>query len=202
MNESPEKKSKIQLIKKIFHEIFFSPIDSFDIYINNPIIKKLDLLFFHMLIWLYAPFFKILHNLINHFFFQDIKLPIGESLKTGLLLSFVVYPIIFLFFLVLDSFRKNYQDFYLTSNENFENIYLITLPFSASVVFWIFPKPINGILIFLTFFYTMRLYYISLLNFNKFERIDFYKMLIYFLIFLGLLSCIAIYIGNSIRASV
>lgn len=195
-----QSESKPSQLRKIFHDIFLSPADAFDSFLNNKSLKIIDLLLFHFALWLYAPFFKLVHNLISYYILLPDVIDKKIYFKTGLLTSFLTYPILFILILFLDAVRKQYLIYFHDNSEEFKGVWIAGIPMSASVLFWTFPKPFNAIFITIAFLFSLRVYYISLISLNNLTKLDFYKILIYYGIILGSFSALAIFIGNTIRS--
>lgn len=196
-----EEQPKLFLLKKLFLDVFSSPVDAYDFYANTERIKTLHLLGFHFLFWVYAPLGKLLSNLILIQFLKE-----GEEgkihLPDGVMFSFGIYPGLFILGFVLERFRMGYKEANNLPGSNISGLGIISfLPFSSTTLFWIFPKPWNFLFLVLGISYSFKIYYSSLLSFDNFSRQDFIRLILYYLILLGILSSILIFIGNIIRGN-
>ena len=195
--------SKIDSIKRLFIDIFNSPIDAYDFYLNGKIITKKDLLLFHFLLWLYAPIFKISLNKILLFNYSTYEETTKLTLIDGVLLSFIIYPVFYLIGYGIEKFRVYYKKNEYIKGDPIKGLgNLAFLPISASSIFWMLPKPFNALGILISVFYSMRLYYSSLLNMDNFNNIDFKRLFLYFLISGGIMTLLIIIIGNTIRGKI
>jgi hypothetical protein len=203
LNESLEESSKFDSLQKILLEIFISPVDAFDFYLNGNIISKWNIFYFQVGMWIYAPIMKLFLNGILFFSLEESSESPKQFILDGLLLSFFIYPTFFLIGLLLDSFRKYYKKNEFIQGEPTGGIGLLSfIPISTSFVFWILPKPLNALGITLSILFSSHLYYSALLNLDNYTKLDFKRLILYFVIVLGILSFILIIIGNMIRTKV
>jgi hypothetical protein len=195
--------SKIEALKRLFIDIFNSPIDAYDFYLNGKILSKRDIFIFHLVLWIYAPLFKLLLNKIILFSIENTEDGNKFLLSDGVILSFLFYPVFFILGFALEKFRLYYKkNEYIKGSPVYGLGNLAFLPISASSLFWILPKPFNALGIFFAIIYSLRLYYSSLLNMDNFKNTDFKRLFLYFLISGGIMTLIFIIIGNTIRAKV
>ena len=193
--------SKLESIKRLFIDIFNSPIDAYDFYLNGKILTEKDLFVFHFLLWIYAPFFKIILNKILLFNYSTIDETTKLTLTDGLLLSYFIYPSLYLTGYAIEKFRVYYKKNEYLKGDPLNGLGILAfLPISASSIFWILPKPFNALGILISIFYSIRLYYTSLLSMDNFNKIDFKRFFLYFLISGGIMTLLIIIVGNTIRA--
>jgi hypothetical protein len=195
--------SKLDALKRLFIDIFNSPIDAYDFYLNGKILSKKDIFLFHFTLWIYAPLFKLFLNKIILFSIENAEDGNKFLITDGVILSFLFYPVFFIFGFALEKFRLFYKkNEFIRGTPVLGLGNLAFLPISASSLFWIFPKPFNAFGILLAIIYSLRLYYSSLLNMDNFSNSDFKRLFLYFLISGGIITLIFIIIGNTIRAKI
>ena len=203
MSESIEESSKLDSLHKVLLEIFISPVDAFDFYLNGNIISKWNIFYFQLGMWFYAPIMKLALNGVLFISLDESSESPKQPILEGVLLSFFIYPIFFSIGLLLDSFRKYYKKNEFIHGEPTSGIGLLSfIPVSSSFVFWILPKPLNALGVTLSVIFSMHLYYSALLNLDNYTKLDFKRLILYFVIVLGILSFILIIIGNLIRTKV
>ena len=123
------------------------------------------------------------------------------TLTDGLLLSYFIYPSLYLTGYAIEKFRVYYKKNEYLKGDPINGLGILAfLPISASSMFWILPKPFNALGILISIFYSIRLYYTSLLSMDNFNKIDFKRLFLYFLISGGILTLLIIIVGNTIRA--
>jgi hypothetical protein len=193
--------SKLDSLKRLFIDIFNSPIDAYDYYINGKVLTQKDLFLFHLLLWIYAPIFKIILNKILLFNFEANDETSKLLITDGLILSFLIYPILYIIGIGIEKYRIYYKKNEYLKGDPIRGLgSLAFLPISASSIFWILPKPFNAFGILISIIYSVRLYYSSLLNMDNFNKIDFKRLFLYFLISGGIMTLLIIIVGNTIRA--
>lgn len=203
MSESIEESSKLDSLHKVLLEIFISPVDAFDFYLNGNLISKWNIFYFQLGMWFYAPIMKLALNGVLFISLDESSESPKQSILDGVLLSFFIYPIFFAIGLLLDSFRKYYKKNEFIQGEPTSGIGLLSfIPVSSSFVFWILPKPLNALGVTLSVIFSLHLYYSALLNLDNYTKLDFKRLILYFVIVLGILSFILIIIGNLIRTKV
>jgi hypothetical protein len=203
LNESIEESSKLDSLQKILLEIFISPVDAFDFFLNGNIISKWNIFYFQLVMWFYAPIMKLILNGFLLFSLGEPSDSPKQFILDGLLLSFFVYPFFFVIGLLLDSFRKYYKKNEFIQGEPTNGLGLLSfMPISTSFVFWILPKPLNALGITLSILFSFHLYYSALLNLDNYTKLDLKRLILYFVIVLGILSFIFIILGNMIRTKV
>lgn len=171
--------SKTSLLKAI-NEIFSSPIDLFDFFLQNSF-SFIKILGIYLFLTLFAPLSKFLNNLILLKFFPENAPTI---LVEGVLLSFFVYVFFLLFILSLEQFIKNFSP-----KLKKKNVALISfLPFAASSVFWLLPKffLITGLIF--AFFVGVYNYYQGFKNVYELSNKQFFSFLFLIGIFIGILT--------------
>lgn len=196
----PTKKESLQ---RILRDIFISPVDAFDFYLNGGILSRGNLFFFHGVMWIYAPLMKLSLNGILLLLHDEASESPEPIFAEGLILSFMIYPVLYTFGSILELFRNYYKRYEFLRDDPAHGIWNLSfVPVSSSFVFWILPKPFNALGILIAFLFTCKLYYSALLNLDNFKRIDFIRMILYFLTTLGILTFVLILIGNFIRTRI
>lgn len=200
--DRPVASGRLESLQKLFKDLFSVPVDAFDFYHNTNILGFWNIFGFHLILWCFAPLSKLFFNFIQIKFLMSNE-ESGLQMNDGLLIPSILYPVLYFLGFLLELFRKNFKQANSIEINSFSGIGNISfLAISSTSFFWILPKPINFIFLILGIFYSVKLYYSSVMSFDSFSRKDFYKLLLYFFIFLGILSFIFILIGNSIRGNV
>ncbi len=184
---------------KMLQEIFSIPLDLFDFFLSNSI-KKREIIFLHVLLWIHAPICKFLLNCLTLFYFQNLELESNLKLTEGLIFSFVVYPLVFSFLYIFEK----YEIVFFESIEHpntLSVIFLAFFPFSASCIFWLLPKPLNFFGICFSIFVSLNNYYQALLNLKNLEKTKILKLFIIFFIIFFFFSFIFLAIFSYTRNS-
>lgn len=187
---------------KLLSDIFASPQDAFETYQKDYSFTRFDLIRIHVSLFLFAPVFKLLHNLFftylaNQYWNWEVPAKLTEGLTTAT----VIYPLVLFLVYHFDILLLKLK----AGNASMEaiperDIFLISfLPFSASCIFWIFPKPINFFLILAALGYSLFLSQMALRTLFGFTLKQFLVFTSYILIFCMTLSAIALSILNWIR---
>jgi hypothetical protein len=203
LSDSLSTPPKTDSLQKILRDIFISPVDAFDSFLNGGILSRVNLFFFHFIMWLYAPIMKLSLNGFLYLLHEEASETPKPNLIDGLFLSFLVYPFLFSIGIILDIFRKYYKKFEFFKDEPTQGIWILSfVPVSSSFVFWILPKPFNAIGVIISFFFSLKLYYSALLNLDNFKKVDFIRLIFYFLTTMGIFTFFLILIGNFIRTKI
>lgn len=203
MSESLLPPTKKEILQKILRDIFISPVDAFDSYLNGGIVTRGILFIFHGMMWFYAPIMKLSLNGFLFLLHDEASETTKPNLLDGLILSFLIYPLLFTIGGVLDSFRNYYKKYEFFKEVPTKGIWNLSfLPVSSSFIFWILPKPLNAIGILVAFLFTLKIYYSALLNLDNFKKTDFIRLILYFISTMGILMLFLILIGNFIRTKV
>ncbi len=187
---------------KLLSNIFSSPKDAFEDYIKSPSFSRANLLRIHISLFLLAPIFKILHNLFFTFvgsvhFGWEAPAKLTEGLTTSTALYPLVLFLIYHFDVLL--LRLKVGDVSLNAIEERDLLLISFLPFSASSLFWIFPKPINFFLILASLGYSFYLSKMALQTLFGFTGKQFIVFISYVLIFCMTLSAIGLTAYNLVR---
>jgi hypothetical protein len=111
--------------------------------------------------------------------------------------------IVFILIATIFKYKKVLKKNEFIQGEPIDGIGLLSfIPVSSSFVFWILPKPLNALGVTLSVLFSLHLYYSALLNLDNYTKLDFKRLILYFVIVLGILSFILIIIGNLIRTKV
>lgn len=165
--------------KHILTRIFESPKELFVSYfIKDGEVPFKELTLLHFLLWVFAPFFRFIHNLISVFILPWLwegHRPV--KLTSSLLVSFLIYPIFYILILQVDTIRLHYRN-PMQKKEIPHVLSLSFIPFSASFIFWIFPFPLNTIFIFFAFLYSVWLSYLSLQIASEYKLKQFMELLV------------------------
>ncbi len=197
---TPTKKESLQ---KILRDIFISPVDAFDSFLNGGVVSRWNLFLFHGVMWFYAPVMKLSLNAILFFLHEEASESPKPNLADGLILSFFIYPFLFILGGVLDAFRNYYKKYEFFKEDPIQGIWNLSfVPVSSSFIFWILPKPFNAIGILIAFIFSLKLYYSALLNLDNFKKTDVIRLILYFLTSIGILTLFFIIIGNFIRTKI
>ena len=187
---------------KLLSDIFTSPQDAFENYQRDSNFTRFDLIRIHISLFLWAPIFKLLHNLFFTFVavkYWNIEVP--AKLTEGLTTSSFLYPavlfLVYHFDILLLKLRAG--DASMDAVEERDLLLISFLPFSASCLFWIFPKPINFFLILGSLGYSLYLSQLALRTLFGFTAKQFLVFLSYVLILCMTLSAIALSILNWVR---
>lgn len=187
---------------KLLTDIFASPQDAFENYQRDSNFTRFDLIRIHVSLFLWAPIFKLLHNLF--FTFVAVKYWNWETpakLTEGLTTSSLIYPVvIFLvyhFDILLLKLKAGDAPFEAIAERDL--LLISFLPFSASCLFWVFPKPINFFLILASLGYSLYLSQLALRTLFGFTAKQFIVFTSYILILCMTLSAIALSVLNWIR---
>lgn len=191
-------KQEIQLLSNIFA----SPKDAFEDYIKSQSFSRSNLLRIHISLFLLAPVFKILHNLFFTFVgsvYFGWEAP--PKLTEGLTTSTAIYPLVLFLVYHFDILllRLKAGDTSLNAIEERDLLLISFLPFSASCIFWIFPKPINFFLILASLGYSFYLSKMALQTLFGFTGKQFVVFISYVLILCMTLSALALTIFNLVR---
>ena len=191
-------KIELQILKDIFH----SPQDSFDLYLNQKLLNKNNLFFIHFKLASFSILFKLLYNLfIIHMVSKYIPIETIPKWYDGLLLGIGIYfGVVFVVYhldILLLTLRAGENQIEEIENRD---IFLVSfLPFSSSSMFWFLPKPFNYIFIFISIIYSFQLSYLALRRILYFSIIQILVFLVYIFIFIFLLSGILLGIMKWLR---
>ena len=157
---------------------------------------------FSSTVFLLAPIFKILHNLFFTFVgsvYFGWEAP--PKLTEGLTTSTAIYPLVLFLVYHFDILllRLKAGDTSLNAIEERDLLLISFLPFSASCLFWIFPKPINFFLIVASLGYSFYLSRMALRNLFGFTAKQFVVFISYVLILCMTLSALGLTIFNLVR---
>lgn len=173
---------------QILSDIFSAPHNAFEFYLNDENAKKSDILKIHFSLWLLAPISKFLLNLFMSIIgIGSAESSLTQKLFSGLLSSFIIYPLVIFIISNLDSLRVYYKKINRVENETLPppDLLLVSfIPFSASSIFWILPVPLNLFFLSIAFFYSIQLTFYSLQNVSNYEKKDFLNFGFLSLIFL------------------
>ncbi|MCE9499241.1 MAG: hypothetical protein K8R21_01830 [Leptospira sp.] len=178
-------------LSQLVVDIFFAPHEAFEEYLSTETVGRRELLTLHFLLWMIAPLFKIVSNLIILLFNTFVQDPNYQGkIFSGVLSSFLIYPAVIFIVSILDILRVYYRKINRVENETLpaHGILLIAfLPFSASSIFWIFPPPVNFIFILISLIYSLQLSHFALENISGYDKKQF--------MFFGLISLIFLLSG-------
>jgi hypothetical protein len=191
--------SEIHTKTKILQEIFSIPLDLFDFFLSNSI-KKIEIIFLHLILWIHAPICKLLLNYLTLFYFQSSELESNIKLTDGLIFSFLIYPLGFSFLYIFEKYEIVFLE-NIDHPNNISVIFLAFFPFSASCIFWLLPKPLNFFGICFSIFVSLNNYYQALLNLKNLEKTKILKLFIIFFIIFFFFSFIFLTIFSYIRNS-
>ncbi|TGL92186.1 hypothetical protein EHQ76_20505 [Leptospira barantonii] len=139
----------------LLQKVFQSPETAFDLYQKTDGFGYSEIIRTHFLLWLLAPAAKIVSNFIFSIL-SFVRYDEGEwSLFSGVVFSFLIYPIVLFLVAQFDVFRIFMKKADRTKGETLPpaNILLVSfIPFSASSVFWILPSPLQAVFIAISFF--------------------------------------------------
>ncbi|HMV40909.1 MAG TPA: hypothetical protein PK079_24980 [Leptospiraceae bacterium] len=198
MSQESIDKKEIQLLS----DIFASPKDAFSSYIQNVNFSRFSVFRIHLFLFVLAPVFKLLHNLFFTFVGSvHFGWEAPPKLTDGITTAIAVYPLVLFlvyhFDILLLRLRTGKAS--IDVIEERDLLLISFLPFSASAVFWIFPKPFNFFLILSAFIYCLYLSKTSLEMFFGFTIKQFIVFVSYILILCMTLSAVALTIFNLIR---
>ncbi|EMF80601.1 hypothetical protein LEP1GSC188_3708 [Leptospira weilii serovar Topaz str. LT2116] len=164
----------------LLQKVFQSPENAFDLYRKAEGFGYFEILRTHFLLWILAPATKIISNLIFSIF-SFVRYEEGEwNLFSGVVFSFVIYPVVLFLVVQLDVFRIFMKKTDRSKGETLPpaNILLVSfIPFSASSVFWILPSPLQAVFISISFIFSCALSVRSLkkiLNWNNKDILIFF----------------------------
>lgn len=186
----------------LLSDIFSSPQDAFENYQKSSHFSRFDLIRIHLFLFLWAPIFKFLHNLFFTFVgnkYWNWEAP--NKLTDGLTTSFVIYPVVLFLVYHFDILLLKLKagDAPLEAIAERDLLLISFVPFSASCLFWILPKPINFFLILGSFGYSFYLSQLALRTLFGFTAKQLLIFSSYVLIFCMTLSALALSILNWIR---
>lgn len=187
---------------KLLSDIFSSPQDAFENYLYDPNFTRASLFRIHISLFLFAPIFKLFHNLFftyiaSIYFGWDSPSKITEGLTT----SFIIYPIILFLIHHLDILLLKLKagNASMDGIEERDILLISFIPFSASCMFWLFPKPINFFLILGACGYSFYLGQMALRTLFGFTGKQFVVFISYVLILCMSLSAILLTAYNLVR---
>ncbi|MBK8396479.1 MAG: hypothetical protein IPL26_14750 [Leptospiraceae bacterium] len=187
---------------KLLSDIFVSPQDAFETYQRATQFSRFDLIRIHVCLFILAPIFKILHNLFftyvgNKYWNWELPSKITDGLTTATVIYPAVLILIYYFDILLLKLRAGDAPIEVIPEKD---ILLISfLPFTASCIFWMFPKPINFFLILISLTYSFYLAQMALRTLFGFTAKQFIVFISYILIFCMTFSAVALAILNWIR---
>lgn len=187
---------------KLLTEIFASPNDAYVSYIKNQNFSRLSLFRIHLFLFILAPVFKLLHNL---FFTFVGSIHFGweapAKMTDGLMTATAIYPLVLFLVYHFDILllRLRTGNASMSAIEERDILLISFLPYSASAIFWIFPKPFNFFLILSSLLYCFYLSKISLESLFGFTTKQFIVFISYVLILCMTLSALALTIFNLVR---
>ncbi len=188
--------------QKILKDIFNSPQDSFDLFLNQKIYSRSELFRLHFKLILFAPIFKLLSNVFQIYilgFFFSSEVPI--KIYDGILSSIGFYLIVLIFIHHLDILLVKLRagDAELEQFENKDIFLLSFIPFSASAIFWAIPKPWNIVLILISLIYSLQLSFLSMKTILYFTLKQVFVFIFYIIIFILILSSIFLTVFKWLR---
>ena len=187
---------------KLLANVFASPKDAFEDYIKSQSFSRGNLLRIHISLFLFAPIFKILHNLFFTFVgsvYFGFEAP--PKLTEGLTTSTAIYPLVLFLVYHFDILLLRLRGGEASANaiEERDLLLIAFIPFSASCLFWIFPKPFNFFLILASLGYSIHLSHLALRALCGFTTKQFIVFVSYALIFCMTLSALGLTIFNLVR---
>lgn len=188
--------------QKILKDIFNSPQDSFDLFLNQKVYSRSELLTLHFKLIVFAPLFKLLSNafqiyILGFFFAYEVNIKIFD----GVLISIGFYLAVLFFVHHLDILLLKLRagDADLEQFENKDIFLLSFLPFTASAIFWAVPKPWNIISIVISLIYSFQLSYLSMKTILYFSFKQVFVFIFYIIIFILILSSIFLTVFKWLR---
>ena len=194
----PNDKQEIKLLS----DIFVSPQDAFETYQKDYNFTRFQLIRIHLCLFIFAPVFKLMHNLFfmyveNKYWNWDVPAKLTDGLTTATVIYPVVLFLVYHFDVLLLKLKAGNASLDAIQERD---IFLISfLPFSASCMFWIFPKPINFFFILAAVGYSLYLAQMALRTLFGFTLKQFLVFISYILILCMTLSAIALSILNWVR---
>lgn len=187
---------------RLLSNVFASPKDAFEDYIKSQSFSRGNLFRIHFSLFLLAPIFKLLHNLFFTFvgsvhFGWEAPPKLTEGLTTATAIYPLVLFLVYHFDILLLRLRAGEAS--MNAVEERDLLLISFLPFSASSMFWIFPKPINFFLIVASLAYSFYLSKIALRTLFGFTGKQFLVFISYALIFCMTLSALALTVFNLVR---
>lgn len=184
---------------KMLSEVFSRPMDLFDFFLNASV-RRFEIVLLHLILWLYAPACKLALNFLTLRYFQNPDVETSFKLTDGLVLSFLVYPLSFFLLYIFERYEVAFFES-IGKTQRRGIIFLAFLPFSASSIFWLLPKPLNFFGIVFSLIISGKNYYEALLNLKELEKIQILKLFIIFFIFILFFSFLFLLIFGFIRNS-
>lgn len=170
--------------KRLLLEMFSSYRDGFEYYLKNFALSRKDIVQIHLTLWPFAILMKLLHNL---FYVQiapnllgwEVPFKMTDGLVTVIASYIFFFGLAYFTDLLFFKFRKEISDESETPIHPTDLCLLSFLPFSASGLFWLFPRPFNFLFLVAAFSYSAYLFYTSVRIIHNFsERL----VLVFFLI--------------------
>ncbi|TGK20989.1 hypothetical protein EHO61_03790 [Leptospira fluminis] len=168
-------KAKLSLLEKLFR----APEEAFDLYLREPSLGRKELVRLHFALWILAPISKFIGNLfriiIEWIFYDEVS----SSFFSGLVGSFLVYPLVLFVVFQLDVLRVFYRRIDRTKGETYPTANILTiafLPFSSSSLFWILPSPLHAGLIVISLLFS---YYLSFVGMRRVSGVESKEFLIF-----------------------
>ncbi|MCB1189435.1 MAG: hypothetical protein H7A23_02005 [Leptospiraceae bacterium] len=167
--------------KNILVQIFDSPEELFISYfLKGKEVSFKQLTFLHIMLWIFAPLFRLFHNLTSIYVIPLVWRDYDPvKLTSGLLVSALIYPVFYVLILQIDVIRLYYRGSLQNYGGNPRHLILLSfLPFSASFLFWILPFPLNTIFILFAFAYSIWLSYLSMRIASNYKPKQFMEFLL------------------------
>jgi hypothetical protein len=187
---------------KLLTDVFSSPQDAFEGYIRDPNFSRASIFRIHISLFLFAPIFKLIHNLFFTFVASRyFGLEAPAKLTEGLTTSFVIYPTILFLIYHLDILllKLKVGEASMDAIEERDLLLISFIPLSASCMFWLFPKPFNFFLILGAVFYSFYLSKMALRTLLGFTGKQFLVFISYAIILCTTLSAVALTVFNLVR---
>jgi hypothetical protein len=188
--------------QKILKDIFNSPQDSFDLFLNQKIYSRGELFTLHFKLILFAPIFKLLANcfqiyILGFFFSSEVQIKVHDGILSSIAFYLIVLFFVYHLDILLLKLRAGETD--LEQLENKDIFLLSFLPFSASAIFWAIPKPWNIILILISLIYSLQLSFLSMKTILYFTFKQVFVFIFYIIIFILILSSIFLTVFKWLR---
>jgi hypothetical protein len=186
---------------RFLKEIFSKPIDFFDYFVHSENLSTSSALLLNFILWLYAGVCKLLYNAVVIYLLSRLQEDSEVTIKltTGLPIVFGLYPSVFLLLTIFHYFKHTYQK-KISDTTPVNLTYLSFLPFSASCIFWLLPAPFPFLLIGISFFYSVKLYYDGVLHLEHLDRKHIWNILLLFISFCLFFSFIVLTVFSYLRS--
>lgn len=186
--------------ERLLREIFLSPMDSFDFYLNSGKFSLTHLFTVHILLWTLCPLSILIQKVSVLLMNFRIKEEIVDAWAWKDYSVFLIYPAVMVLASVLEGFRNGYNETRQKTAAKEKNlVFLSFLPFSATGIFWILPKPFPFFFLAFAMYYSFRILSKTLKNLSGYTDQEYRTYLMYILILFSVLSLGAASILKTVR---